>query len=326
MNLTMNINFVSATRAASSLALAVLLICASSNAFPAHAQKRRVRPASTTNVSSRSLTVRTEPLAIIWLDEVRRGVSDQSGKLHITKVSPGRHTLRVRANGFSERQLSILPAQRGIITIKLTRTTDAAELAFQEAEALREKARDGESRQAAKAAYERALQLRAAYPAAHVGLARVLLDLNDYNAALAEIARARRTRPVYPEASAVEGRILREDADPAGAITAFRRSIREARGFQPEAHTGLARVLEDQGQYAEATTEFRTAINQLSDTEPALYQLLGAAYEKQQNYKEAVAAYEKYLQLAPEGTYASAIRSFIDQLKKQAAEQQTPQV
>ncbi len=326
MNLTMNINFVSATRAASSLALAVLLICASSNAFPAHAQKRRVRPASTTNVSSRSLTVRTEPLAIIWLDEVRRGVSDQSGKLDITKVSPGRHTLRVRANGFSERQLSILPAQRGIITIKLTRTTDAAELAFQEAETLREKARDDESKQNAKAAYERALRLRAAYPAAHVGLARVLLDLNDYNAALAEIAHARRARPVYPEASAVEGRILREDADPAGAITAFRRSIREARGLQPEAHTGLARVLEDQGQYAEATAEFRTAINQLSDTEPALYQLLGAAYEKQQNYKGAVAAYEKYLQLAPEGTYASAIRSFIDQLKKQAAEQQTPQI
>ncbi len=319
-----NIKFVSMTRAASSLALAMLLI-ASSNVFSVHAQKRRVRPGSTTNVSSRSINVRTEPLAIVWLDEVRRGTSDQSGKLDITKVSPGRHTLRVRANGFSERTLPVLATGRGIITIKLTRTTDAAELAFQEAEALREKARDDESRRAAKAAYERALRLRAAYPAARVGLARVLLDLNDYNAALDEIAAARRVRPVYPEASAVEGRILREDADPAGAVAAFRRSIREARGLQPEAHTGLARVLEDQGKYAEATTEFRAAINQLSDTEPALYQLLGAAYEKQQNYKEAVAAYEKYLQLAPEGTYASAIRSFIDQLKKQAAEQQTPQ-
>ncbi len=320
----MNTNFVSATRVASSLALAVLLI-ASSNAFPAHAQRRRARPAtaSATNFSSRSINVRTEPLAIVWLDEVRRGTTDPSGKLDITKVSPGRHALRVRANGFSERMLPVLTG-RGLFTIKLTRTTDAAVLAFQEAEALREKARDDESKQAAKAAYERALRLRSAYPAARVGLARVLLDLNDYNAALAEIAHARRARPVYPEASAVEGRILREDADPAGAITAFRRSIREARGLQPEAHTGLARVLEDQGKYAEATTEFRTAINQLSDTEPALYQLLGAVYEKQGNYKDAVAAYEKYLQLAPEGTYASAIRSFIDQLKKQAAEQATP--
>jgi len=323
----MRTKLVSASRAASSLAFAVLLICVLSNAFPTHAQKRRARPAtaSTTNSSSRSINVRTEPQAIVWLDEVRRGASDQSGKLDITKVSPGRHALRVRAVGFSERTLPVLATQRGIITIKLTRTTDAAELAFQEAETLREKARDDESKQAAKAAYERALRFRAAYPAAHVGLARVMLELNDYNSALAEIAAARRARPVYPEASAVEGRILREDADPAGAITAFRRSIREARGLQPEAHTGLARVLEDQGQYAEATTEFRTAINQLSDTEPALYQLLGAAHEKQQNYKEAVAAYEKYLQLAPEGNYASAIRSFIDQLKKQAAEQQTPQ-
>ncbi len=312
------------------LALTTLFIVGQFDASHASVQKRRVRPATSAtttgaSASARSITVRTEPLAIIWLDELRRGATDQSGKLNIMKISPGRHTLRVRASGFGERTLPVLPTQRGVVLVKLARTTDAAELAFQEAETLREKARDDETRQTAKAAYQRVLQLRSAYPAAHTGLARVLLDLNDYSGALAEIAHARRTRPVYPEASAVEGRILREDADPSGAITAFRRAIREARGFQPEAHTGLARVYEDQGQYAEATTEFRTAIAQLADTEPAIYQLLGAAYEKQEKYKEAVAAYEKYLQLAPEGTYASAIRSFIDQLKRQAAEQQNPQ-
>ncbi len=53
-----------------------------------------------------------------------------------------------------------------------------------------------------------------------------------------------------------------------------------------------------------------------------IYQLLGAAYEKQQKYKEAVVAYEKYLELAPNGSLAPALRSIIDQLRREAAGQE----
>ena len=53
-----------------------------------------------------------------------------------------------------------------------------------------------------------------------------------------------------------------------------------------------------------------------------IYQLLGAAYERAQNYKEAVVAYEKYLELAPNGSLAPAIRSILDQLKRDAAGQE----
>lgn len=271
---------------------------------------------------AKALIIRTEPNAIVWIDEVRRGTTDAtSGKLGIAKLSAGRHTMRVRAAGFREKTQPLLSTQRGVINVPLLRTTDEAELAFQQAEAAREKARDDEARNAAAELYRHALELRPAFPAAHVGLARVLLDLNDYKAALAEIEAARRTRPVYAEASAVEGRILRESVFPVEAIASFRRAIKEARGFQPEAHTGLARVYEDKAQYDEAIAEFRIAINQLSDSEPVLYQLLGAIYERTEKYKEAVAAYEKYLELAPAGTYAEAIRSIIDQLRRQAAEQ-----
>ena len=66
-------------------------------------------------------------------------------------------------------------------------------------------------------------------------------------------------------------------------------------------------------------TEYQTAIKQLSDTEPVIYQLLGAAYERVQKYKEAVTAYEKYLQLAPNGNLAPAVRSILDQVRRQAA-------
>jgi Flp pilus assembly protein TadD len=276
------------------------------------------RSTGTSASASRTFTVTSEPNAIVWIDEIRRGVTDASGKLAVKNVSPARHTVRVRANGFKEATVPVLPGKTSA-TVKLVRTTDAAELAFQEAETAREQARDDQSRQRAAESYRRALKLRPSFPAARVGLARVLLDLNQYDEALAEIAAARRSRPVYPEASAVEGRIYREAAAETEAIESFRRSIREARGFQPEAHVGLARLLEERGQFNEAIAEYRKALDQLRDSEPVIYQLLGAAYERQQKFKEAIAAYEKYLELAPNGSLAPAVRSIVDQLKRDDA-------
>jgi tetratricopeptide (TPR) repeat protein len=307
----------------SALILAALVLALSSNASPSLAQKRKKTAAPSAaksvnaSIAASSINVRTEPDATVWLDEVRRGTTDATGQLVIKKVTAGRHMLRVRAIGFKEASVAWVPGH-GNANVRLVRTTDEAELAFQQAEAAREKAQDDAAREKAAGLYRRALELRDIFPAAHVGLARVLLDQNDYRNALAEIASARRGRPVYPEASAVEGRIQRAAAFENEAIESYRRAIREARGFQPEAHTGLAIVLEDKGRLEEAASEFRTAIAQLSDTEPVLYQLLGAVYEKQEKYKEAVVAYEKYLELAPEGSLAPAIRSVIDQLRREA--------
>lgn len=282
-------------------------------------QRQRKQPAP---AQAKSLTIHTQANAVVWLDEVRRGAADAGGTLKLERVTAGRHVLRVRADGFGEKVQALLPSQRGSINVKLTPTTDEAELLFQRAEAARETARDEAARREAAELYRQALGKRARFPAARVGLARLLLDLNDYDAAFDELERARSVRPVYPEASAVEGRILRADADNEGAMAAFRRAIREARGFQPEAHTGLALVLEEKGRNEEAAAEFRTALVQLADTEPVVYQLLGALYEKMEKYREAVAAYEKYLELAPEGNLAPAVRSIIDQLRRQAAEQE----
>jgi tetratricopeptide (TPR) repeat protein len=276
---------------------------------------QRQRQLTRATNAGRTLTVLTEPNAIIWLDEIRRGATDNAGKLSQIRVSSGGHTLRVRATGFKEIAMPVTAVQRGEIKVRLVRTTDEAELTFQQAETARETAKDDESRQRAADLYRRTIQLRPAFPAAHVGLARVLLDLNDTNGALTEIEAARRDRPVFPEASAVEGRIYRESAQTDEAIGAFNRAIRESHGFQPEAHVGLGRVYEDKGQYDLAAREFQIAIDQLSDTEPIIYQLLGAAYEKAGKNKEAVLAYENYLRLAPNGSLAPAVRSIIEQLK-----------
>jgi tetratricopeptide (TPR) repeat protein len=292
--------------------IAVLSLVLVSNLNPTFSQRAPVY---------RSLSVTTEPNAIVWIDEIRRGVTDATGRLELNKVLAGRHQLRVRAMGFKEASLPLLPGQRNV-SVKLLRTTDKAELLFQQAEDARDKARDDAAKQKAAELYRETLKLRPAFPAAHVGLARVLLDLNQFQQALAEIEAARRTRPAYAEASAVEGRINREAAFVDDAIQSFRRSLREARGFQPEAHVGLARVFEEKGQWDEAIAEFRKALDQLSDSEPVIYQLLGAAYEKQRKYKEAVQAYEQYLALAPNGSLAPAIRSIIEQLRRDAAGQE----
>lgn len=280
-------------------------------------RQRKVNPAANAGRTLAVLTEPNAPNAVVWLDEIRRGATDNDGKLAQIKVSSGAHTLRVRAAGFKESSVAVTAVQRGEIKVRLIRTTDESELTFQQAETARETAKDDEARQKTVDLYRRAIQLRPAFPAAHVGLARVLLDLNDTNGALAEIEAARRDRPVYPEASAVEGRIYRESAQTDEAIGAFNRAIRESHGFQPEAHVGIGRLYEERGQYDLAAREFQIAIDQLSDTEPIIYQLLGAAYEKAGKNKEAVVAYENYLRLAPNGSLAPAVRSIVEQLREQ---------
>ena len=145
--------------------LVVLLVLISASGDGAQAQRRKraeAAPAPAKSLAIRtplSITVRTEPGAIVWLDEVRRGLTDASGQLTLTNVMTGRHSLRVRAGGFKETTTQVAPARRGEIAVKLVRTTDEAELTFQQAESAREKARDEEARKAAAALYNRALEL-----------------------------------------------------------------------------------------------------------------------------------------------------------------------
>jgi tetratricopeptide (TPR) repeat protein len=48
-----------------------------------------------------------------------------------------------------------------------------------------------------------------------------------------------------------------------------------------------------------------------------LYQLLGLVYEKQKKYDDAIRVYNEFLERFPNSNDAPAVRSFIDQIKKQ---------
>lgn len=283
-------------------------------------------------VQYRTITIATEPKSSVWVDGVGWGKTGVEGRLEIKTISPGPHTIRVRSDGFKEKTQPLSAAQKGEIAITLVKTVDEAELAFQEGERQafsdREKAAD---------AYRRAVKLRPNFPDAYVALARVLVEMLDTEAALDAIKMAKKLRPSFAEASAVEGRIHKENGDEELAVAAFKRAIAEGKGFQPEAYAGLGLYYKTKAEtaggagdfeaedahFAEASKNLRLSLKQLSgapDTS-VIYQLLGLIYERQKKYKEAIALYEEFLRIFPNSNDATAVRSFIVQLKKDMADQ-----
>ncbi len=307
--------------------LAVILL---SNPGVSAQKQKTVSPLAN---QTKTITIMTEPNADVWLDDVKRGTTDETGKLVVKPVSAGKHILRVRADGFKEVSQSLLPAQRGDVKIVLVKTTDEAELAFQQAEKLQVL-----SKEKSKELYEKAISLRPKYAEAHLGLARVLMEQSDVQGALVAIKNARRARPNYAEASAVEGRIYKLNEEEAKALASYKRAIAEGKGFQPEAYTGLALFYKEKAEaagaegdfeneqthYAQSVKFFPSAISQLSGAPDAIivYQLFGLVYEKMKKYKDAIAVYEEFLRVFPDISEASVVRSFIVQLKKQMSEQQ----
>lgn len=287
----------------------------------ASAQKAKT---TTPAAQLKTITIVTEPKATVWLDDVKRGETDESGKLTIKYSLPGTRKLRVRADGFKEVSQNLLPTTKGDVKIALVKTTDEAELAFQQAESDKQKAVEF---------YQQAIKLRPNYAEANLGLARALSDNGENEAALKAIQAARKARPAYTEASAVEGRIYKAEGDEEKAIASFKRAITEGKGFQPEALTGLGLLYKEkaegfgaEGKFAEETANyqiaadyFRKAVTQLSGAPDAevIYQFLGLAYEKMKKYKDAISVYEEFLRVFPNSNETTAVQSFIVQLKKQ---------
>lgn len=276
----------------------------------------------------RTITISTEPAASVWIDSIRFGKTSKDGNLTVKTVSVGAHLLRVRADGFKEKSQTLTTAQKGEIKIALVKTTDEAELAFQEAERLSLGDRDR-----AADAYRRAAKLRPGYAEAYLALGRILSDAGNLEEAQKALASARKLRPGYAEASAVEGRIFKESGDETKAIAAFKRAIAEGKGFQPEALTGLGLVYKEMAEgfggsgdfeqekasYDESAKYLNQALKQLSGAPDGVvvYQLLGLIYEREHRFSEAIALYEEFLRLFPDSSEASAVRSFIEQIRNQ---------
>ena len=297
------------------------------SAFPAAGAGQSKRVAA--DPASRSITVVTEPGSAVWIDSVLFGKTGGDGRLTINAVPSGNRTLRVRRKG-SKEVAKPLSAIKDEITITLTPVTDPADVAYQEAVEF-----TTIDRQKAIAAFEKAIKLRPRFPEAYLGLARTLTESGDFERADKTLRALKRIKPVYAEASAVEGRLYKDLDDEPKAIASFKRAIMQGGGFQPEAYTGLGLLYKEKAEnagsegdyaaetanYTEAAKYLAVAAKQLASAAdaPVVFQLLGLVYEKQKQYDEAIAVYQEFLRLFPDSPEASAVRSFIVQIKKQTA-------
>jgi tetratricopeptide (TPR) repeat protein len=279
----------------------------------AAAQRQPTPPAA-----SATLAVKTAPGATVWVDSVRYCCVPASGELTIKNLRAGTRVVRARLKGKREiaERVTLLAGAHRRLELSLSLPADEAELRYQTAEELRER---GDQTAAIKA-YREAIRLRGGrYAAARTGLARSLMASEQYEEAVAEAQRAARERSgPSPEAHTVIANTQRAQGLYEEALTSYRTALAQARDFSPEAHTGVALTYEELNRPAEAIKHFRLAAAQSNDTEPVIYFLLGNLLEREQRTREAIEAYEKYLQLEPQGRNAPAVRSMLKQLRREA--------
>ncbi len=264
-----------------------------------------------------SLVIKTTPGAIVWVDAVRYGATPASGELTIKNLRAGSRTVRARLKGKHEamQTVALTAGAQSSIRITFSMPASQAELQFQEAEELRESG----DHEAAITAYREAIKFKSGiYPAARAGLARSLMAKEEYEEAATEARRAAREQNgIYPEAHTIIANTLRTQGLYDEALVSYRTALAQAHDFSPEAHTGVALTYQDLNRPEDAIKHFRLAAEQSSEAEPVIYFLLGSLLEREQHAKEAIAAYEKYLQLEPQGKNAAAVRSVLKQLQRE---------
>ncbi len=276
------------------------------------------QPVSPAPIATAALTIKTVPQTIVWLDSLRYGPVPVSGELTVKNLRAGPHTVRARLKGKREIAQTITLTASAAQTIQVTfnLSADSAELHFQTAEELREQSKHAEAIKEYRAAIK--LKLRG-YPAARIGLARSLMVTEEFDDAVAEARRAMREKPgPYPEAHTVIANTKRSQGFYEDAVAEYRIALTQARDVSPEAHTGLALADQELVRPDDAIKHFRLAVAQANDTEPVVYFLLGSALERERRNKEALEAYEKYLELQPNGSQAAAVRSVLKRLRREA--------
>lgn len=302
--------------------LVCLLVLVAGALLQAEAQPQKGRrsppskPSSRADAPTGALKVVTgHAESIVFINNVRHGITAETGELELKRVLAGSFPVRVRTVGYADWTGRVIIAPgAGNRTLQVTQhqTSDGPTLSYQKAEALRDK---GKNRDAVEE-YKQALTLRS-IPEARIGMARSLTTLQNFQEAEQQIQAALKAGgSTLIEAQTVLANLRRHQGLGDESIAEYRKAIRLARGNSFEAHIGLAIALSEQGSIDEAVKEYRIGIVQDMETEPILYYQLAEILENANRNKEAIDAYRKYLRLDPEGEFASAVESIIDRLKE----------
>ncbi|MFL6215576.1 MAG: tetratricopeptide repeat protein [Blastocatellia bacterium] len=304
----------------------IALVAITAMAFAPSVQRaRKPAPATTSSSATGALKVITSQSgSVVFINNVRHGATSDKGELDLPRVRAGSYPIRVRTVGFNDWNGSVVIIANSSRTVKVTQppTTDEATLHYQRGDALRERGKNKE----AVEEYRQALGLRPSFADARIAMARSLTALQDFQEAETQITAAlKSTGRTQAEAQTVLANLRRHQGLIEESITEYRKAIRLARDNAFEAHIGLAIALNEMNDprlIDEIAREYRAGIIQDMETEPVLYYQLGEILEKAGRNKEAIAAYRNYLRLDPEGEYASAAESVIEQLKNENNEQE----
>jgi len=308
--------------------LLVLFLCPPLTIEAQPQKPRRQQPSA--SASSRnsnatgSLKVTTgQPGSVVFINNVRHGVTNEKGELDLPHVRAGSYPVRVRTVGYTDWNGSIVVAASGSRTLRVTQQpiTDQSALHYQKGDELRDKGRNKD----AVEEYKQALALRAGFTEARIAMTRSLITLQNFEEAEKQIQAAiKGGGRTAVEAQTVLANLRRNQGLVDESIAEYRKALRLARGNSFEAHIGLAIALNEAAQSRddprlidEIAREYRIGIAQDMETEPILYYQLGEILEKANRPKEAIEAYRNYLRLDPEGEYASAVESIIERLKEE---------
>lgn len=302
------------------ITLAIVITC-SPLIIEAGSQQPRKRPSpasSTARPTSApgALKVTTgHPGSVVFINSVRHGVTNERGELDLPRVIAGSFPVSVRTTGYADWNGTVVVVARASRALKVTQQpiTDEATLHFQKGNDLRDK---GKNKDAVEE-YRQALALRGLFPDARIAMARSLITLQDFQQSETQIQAALKLGGrTLVEAQTVLANLRRAQGIIDESIVEYRKALRLARGNSFEAHIGLAIALNEQEKTDEAVKEYRIGIIQDMETEPILYYQLGEILEKAKRNKEAIEAYRNYIRLDPEGEFASAAESIIEQLKQ----------
>jgi predicted Zn-dependent protease len=255
--------------------------------------------------------------SVVFINNVRHGVTNEHGELDLPHVISGSYPVSVRTTGYADWNgaVVIVPRASRALTVTQQPTTDEATLHYQKGNDLRDKGKNKD----AVAEYKQAIALRSAFAEARIAIARTLTMLQDFQESETQIQAALKLGGrTLIEAQTVLANLRRAQGLVDESIVEYRKALRLARGNSFESHIGLAIALNEQEKTDEAVKEYRIGIIQDMETEPILYYQLGEILEKAKRNKEAIEAYRNYIRLDPEGEFASAAESIIEQLKQDA--------
>jgi tetratricopeptide (TPR) repeat protein len=261
--------------------------------------------------------------SVVFINNVRHGTTNDKGELDLPRVKAGSFQARVRTVGYVDWNGPVVIVSNGSRTLKVTQpaTGDQATLHYQKGDDLRDKGRNKD----AVGEYQQALAARPVFPEVRVALARSYVTLQDFQEAEKHIQAAIKSGGrTLAEAQTVLANLRRTQGLVEESIVEYRKALRLAQNNSFEAHIGLAIALHEMSESRndkrlidEIAKEYRIGIAQDMETEPILYYQLGEILEKAGRNKEAIEAYRNYLRLDPEGEYASAAESVIEQLKQE---------